>query len=180
MIARRAAYLTYPMPSFEIMKRVLGIDVGNVIIGGGGEDTSFFSNNYLRTPALDGVFEVLPRIVPKFDDVVIISKCGNRVRNKTMEWMKHYDFHTKTGIGVDKFNFCYKREDKAWIAQFWEVTHYLDDRMDIINSMRGVVPNLFLFAPNVRATVTQGGFHIVPSWAAFERLLEVLDKRSKA
>ena len=159
---------------------VLGIDVGGVIISKAGDDgdTSFFSDRYLETPPTEQVFEVLSRVVPNFDDALIISKCGPNVQRKTMAWMDHHGFYDKTGIARGKFNFCLKRPDKVGIAQFWGVTHYVDDRIDIIRSMKGIVPNLFLFAPEIKATVTQGGFHIVPSWPKLERLLQVLDRRS--
>lgn len=162
--------------------RVLGIDVGGVIVNKAGDfgDTSFFSDRYLETPPTEQVFEVLERVVPMFDDVLIISKCGRNIQRKTMEWMDHHDFYGKTGISRSKFNFCLKRPEKVGIAQFWGVTHYVDDRIDIIKSMKDVVPHLFLFAPDIKATVSQGGFHMVPSWSKLERLLEVLDKRSKA
>ena len=162
--------------------KILGIDVGGVIVSKAGDfgDTSFFSDRFLETPPTDQVFEVLARIVPNFDDVLIISKCGTNVQRKTMAWMDHHDFYGKTGIARSKFNFCFKREEKVPIAQFWGVTHYVDDRIDIIKSMKDTVPNLFLFTPDIRATVTQGGFYMVPSWPKLERLLEVLDKRETA
>lgn len=162
--------------------KVLGIDIGGVIISRecDGGDTSFFSNNYLQTPPSDKVFEVLERIVPMFDDVQIISKCGANIQRKTLEWMNHYDFYNRTGIEKHKFHFCLRRDEKVGIAQFLGVTHYVDDRADILSSMKGIVPNLFKFAPNVNATVSQGNFHIVQSWEKLERLLEVLDKRQKA
>jgi hypothetical protein len=151
---------------------ILGVDVGNVITGGGGEDTSFFSDNYLETPEVEGAIDSLARLVPKFDDVYIISKCGNKVQKKTLEWMNHHDFYNRTGIGVDKFNFCYKREDKVWIAEFWGVTHFVDDRKDVLDTMVGRIPNLFWFAPHLQATVRKGNFFIVPSWDRLERVLE--------
>jgi hypothetical protein len=161
---------------------VLGIDVGGVIISreGDGGDTSFFSDNYLKTPASKDVLEVLSRIVPKFEHTFIISKCGSKVQQKTLDWMSAQHFYHRTGISRQDFFFCKTRPEKAGIAQRLGVTHYVDDRMDILNSMIGIVPNLFLFNPLQRATVTQKSFHIVPSWAAFERLLEVIDKRKKA
>ncbi len=157
--------------------KVLGIDIGGVIIGGDGEDTSFFSDNFLLTPELEGASDVIARVKSQFDDVVIISKCGRRVEEKSILWLQHHKFFEKTDIDSDRLFFCRKRPEKAGIAQRLGVTHYIDNQIDIIKSMDGIVPNLFLFAPNVRATVSQKGFHIVPSWAKFERLLEVLDKR---
>jgi len=161
---------------------VLGIDIGGVIISdqGDGTDTSFFSDNFLMTPQNPEAIETIARIKHRFDDVVIISKCGPKVEKKTILWLHYHKFFEKTDIDSDRLFFCRKRPEKAGIAQGLGVTHYIDNRMDIINSMMGVVPNLFLFAPNIRATVRQGNFHIVPSWAKFERILEVLDKRQNS
>jgi hypothetical protein len=159
--------------------KVLGIDFGRVISGGEGDDT-IFTDNFLETPELEGATETIARIKPMFDDVVIISKCGPKIQRKTNLWLYHHRFFEKTDIDSDRLFFCRERSEKVGIAQRLGVTHYVDNRMDIIRSMIGVVPNLFLFAPNVTATVRQGNFHIVPSWAKLERVIEVIDKWSKA
>jgi len=70
----------------------LGIDVGRVLISPGDEaspDTSFIGGSHedaMRTPPYDGMFEVLPGIVQRFDRRVwIVSKCGARVRQRSEE-----------------------------------------------------------------------------------------------
>src|SRR5689334_22627413 len=109
---------------------ILGIDVGGVIISreGDGGDTSFFSDNYLRTPSTKDCFEALSRTVPKFDHTFIISKCGANVQRKTLEWMTANYFFHHTGIQRQNIFFCKARPEKAGIAERLGVTHYIDDR----------------------------------------------------
>jgi hypothetical protein len=157
---------------------ILGIDVGGVIISreGDGGDTSFFSDNFLATPASKNAFEVISRVVSRFENVVIISKCGNRVQQRTKEWMAHTGFHKTTGIPWDKFYFCRERKDKVGIALDLGVTHFIDDRTDILSSMIGKIPFLFLFGQSN----LYKGFDTLSSWDKLEQKLDRLDKWSKS
>ena len=83
----------------------LGVDIGRVIIGGGtvpgSSDTQFFSGDTARmlaTPAVPGAFDTLARLVPRFGQVWLISKCGERVQRHTRLWLDHHDFAARTGI----------------------------------------------------------------------------------
>ena len=64
----------------------LGVDIGGVIIhrANNDGDTSFFGDDYLRTPPVPGSIEVLRALVkePFGECVYLVSKCGQRVRWK--------------------------------------------------------------------------------------------------
>src|SRR5215217_7592027 len=83
----------------------LGVDIGRVIISGGvvpgSNDTQFFSGDTTRmltTPAVPGAFDTLARLVPRFEQVWLVSKCGERVQRHTRQWLDHHDFAARTGI----------------------------------------------------------------------------------
>src|SRR5215470_8510323 len=91
----------------------LGIDVGRVLISPGDDsapDTSFIGGTLedaLRTPPYEGMFEVVPGLVRRFDaQVWIISKCGPRVQQRTREWLAHHRFFERTGIDARNLRFC--------------------------------------------------------------------------
>lgn len=133
----------------------LGVDFGRVIHGGaasqGDQDTVFLDGDFeeaMRSPATAGMFEVLPGLVDRFGGRVwVISKCGERVRERTRRWLDRHDFHARTGIASENLRFCRKRADKAGHCAELGITHMVDDRLDVHVALRGLVPHLYLFGP---------------------------------
>jgi len=128
----------------------LGVDIGGVIISriNNGTDTSFFSNNYLKTTAVPGVFEALRRLVSERfkEQVYLVSKCGLETQRKSREWLQHQEFYKKTGIKPEHVEFCLKRRDKAAICEKLGVTHFIDDQLEVFSYLTAV-PNKILFNP---------------------------------
>jgi hypothetical protein len=112
----------------------IGIDIGNVIIGGDGEDTSFFTDNFLGTPEVEGAFKSIRELVDVGHEVYLISKCGSMVQAKTMQWLNFYEFRPRTGVTELPY-FVRHRMDKAPIARALKLDLFIDDRPDIIVSM---------------------------------------------
>jgi hypothetical protein len=131
----------------------LGVDIGGVIIDrvDDNADTSFFGDNYLATPAVPGVVEALARLVTgKFgDQVYLVSKCGQRTQDRSLAWLAHHDFYTRTGIRPGHARFCRQRPGKAAIATELGLTHFVDDRLEVLGYL-DTVPNLYLFRPQDR------------------------------
>lgn len=122
----------------------IGIDIGNVIIGGGGEDTSFFGDNFLRTPEIKDAFVSIAKLSEEYD-VWLLSKCGQTVQDKTLAWFKDRNFFALTGVNPEQVLFCRQRNQKAGIAQNLGLRAFIDDREDIIDSMKGAVDQPILF-----------------------------------
>jgi hypothetical protein len=152
----------------------LGVDFGRVIQGGalpdGAADTSFLGGlleDALRTPATSGAFDVLPRLVERFGGRAwVISKCGERVQRRTLQWLDHHDFYSRTGISRGNVRFCRRRADKAIHCRELAITHMIDDRLDVHRALRGLVPNLYLFGPQPEPPPTW--LVGVPTWGALE------------
>ncbi|MFC4147194.1 hypothetical protein ACFO0M_13135 [Micromonospora mangrovi] len=147
--------------------RRLGVDVGGVIIErtAGDDDTSFFGPDYLRTPPLAGVFEALAALVPRFDEAYVVSKCTEPTEERTRQWLAHHDFHTRTGIGPDRLYFCRTRPEKGPIAARLGLTHFVDDRLDVLTCLDTVPHRYLLGAREGEVTgVEQAGVHRVESW----------------
>ena len=133
---------------------VLGVDIGGVIIdkANDGTDTSFFSENFLATTPVSEAFETLRDLVAqRFKQRVhLVSKCGGKVEEKTRRWMHHRSFHAFTGIASARMHFCRRREDKAGICRELGITHFIDDKLEVLSYLVDSVPHLYLFqgSPN--------------------------------
>jgi hypothetical protein len=153
------------------VKEVLGVDIGGVIIDpvNDGMDTSFFGDNFLRTTAVPGAFEVLRKLSERFSRIVLVSKCKERTQEKTLQWLAHHDFYALTGIEVDNVHFCRERYEKSGICERQEVTHFVDDRLEVLSYLTSV-NHLYLFRP--RAEEVKRFSHFLPrvkqvnSWQA--------------
>jgi hypothetical protein len=119
----------------------IGIDIGNVIIGGGGEDT-FFTDDYLKTPEVEGAWEALTALSADHE-LHIISKCGLTVEKKSLTWLDFEGF--RYCFPDHRVYFVRRRELKAPMAQALELDIFVDDREDIIESMQGIVKHPILF-----------------------------------
>jgi len=147
----------------------LGIDVGRVLISPGDDsrpDTSFIGGSIedaLNTPPYDGMFEVVPALVKRFGGAAwIVSKCGKRVQDRTLQWFEHHRFFERTGIDPRNVRFCLKRPEKAVHCLELGITHFIDDRVDVLEAMIGTVPNLYLFGP--QRTTVPAAMHHVMTW----------------
>lgn len=133
------------------MNELLGVDFGGVITERARNDrpdTSFFSDNYLQTPAVLGVFEAIRRLVDERfrAQVWIVSKCGQRVQRKTLDWLDHHNFYDQTGISPDHVRFCKQRSEKDGICRELGITHFVDDNLEVLGNLT-TVGNLYLFQP---------------------------------
>ncbi|HEY8376836.1 MAG TPA: hypothetical protein VIK91_10120 [Nannocystis sp.] len=152
------------------MQRI-GIDIGRVIIGpvrGGVADTSFLGSSLqdaLRTPPAPGAFAVIADLVARTGGAVwLISKCGPNVQAKTRAWLDHHRFWARTGMDRSHLRFCLKRPEKAIHAQNLRLTAMIDDRVDVLVHLEGIVGERLLFGEQLRPP-PPWALH-VPDWSA--------------
>lgn len=143
----------------------LGVDVGGVIVSlaDRDEDTSFFGNRPLETPAVAGVFDALTTLAraPFAGRVHLISKAGPKVAANTRDWLMYHDFHNRTGIPVANLHFVRERRDKAPVCQRFGVTHFVDDRLDVLAYL-DTVEHRYLFLGGTPEPAPAGP---IPNWA---------------
>ncbi len=155
----------------------LGIDIGRVLMcpaaDDGRPDTSFLTGNEadaLATPASPGMWEVVPDLWRRFDGQVwLVSKCGKRIEALTRLWLEHHQFSHRTGIQPDHWRFVRRRPEKADVAFALSLTHFIDDRLDILEHLRVTVPNLGLFGVQ-NQPIPEWVTHI-PNWDALDEVL---------
>ena len=154
----------------------IGIDIGRVIIGavqGGRADTSFLGSSdrkAMATPPSPHAFECIARLVEAFDgEAWLVSKCGSNVQRKTRLWLEAWDFYHQTGLEPGRVRFCKERPQKALICRELGITHFVDDRVDIMQHLERCVPHRFLFGEQPRRVRIPHGVTPVVDWPTAER-----------
>ncbi|MBL9107081.1 MAG: hypothetical protein JNL82_39645 [Myxococcales bacterium] len=144
------------------MQRI-GIDIGRVIIGpviGGRADTSFLGSSLrdaLRSPPAPGAIEGVADLVARTGGQAwLVSKCGPGVQAKTRAWLDHHEFWRRTGMDRRHLRFCLRRPDKAVHARELRLTTMIDDRVDVLVHLAGIVDERLLFGEQDRPA---------PGWA---------------
>ena len=129
---------------------VLGIDIGGVLTArsGEGQDT-IFTDRFLETPEVEGAFESIASLVQMIfgERACVVSKCGQKMQEKSLLWLEHHDFYKRTGVSRDKVYFCKDRIGKVPICKDQRVTHFVDDRLEILRYLMeaGVGERHYLF-----------------------------------
>lgn len=131
----------------------LGIDIGRVLMCPSDDDarpdTSFLDlpdEQALALPASPHVWEVVPELVRVFAGRVwLVSKAGARIEALSRRWLAHQDFFERVGLPADAVRFCRRRPDKRVHAIELGLTHFIDDRSDVLAALVGAVPHLYLF-----------------------------------
>ena len=151
----------------------IGVDVGRVLVEGlvPGADTSFFTGDddaLVATPAVDGALDGLAWLVEQFDGHVwLVSKCGPRIQERTLQWLSGNDVYALTGLDPEHVRFCRARPDKAVHARQLRLTHFVDDRPDVHKALTGLVPHRYLFGPQPQGVPPVGV--ATPTWADVQR-----------
>lgn len=131
----------------------LGIDIGNVIINHrltDKNDTTLHEERYSTIPAAEGVFESIKKLREEVfgEDIFLISKCTPWAQEKILTWLTDNDFYTKTGVNPRHVFFCRERNEKDKICSDNNITHFIDDRLEVLSHMVQNVPVLLLFQPD--------------------------------
>lgn len=149
----------------------IGIDIGRVIIGpvvNGKADTSFLGSRLedaLHTPPAEGAIAGVADLVARTRGAAwLVSKCGPGVQAKTRAWLDRQDFWRRTGMDRGHLRFCLRRPDKAVHARQLRLTVMIDDRVDVLAHLDGLVGERLLFGEQDRQA---------PAWAT--RVLDWAD-----
>jgi hypothetical protein len=130
----------------------LGVDVGGVLVHRATDDTdtSFFGDRPMDTPAVPGAVEALAALAngPFESRIYLVSKAGPKISSLTRQWLEHTGFYDATGLNPEQVHFCRRREDKEPICRRLGITHFVDDRMSVLNHL-GCVPHRYLFTGGV-------------------------------
>lgn len=154
-------------------KKALGVDIGNVIINNRLNDPEVNKVDetvYAAFPPSEGVFEALKTLNSYFDDeVYLLSKCTEWAQEQILLWLKAHDFYAKTGIKQESVYFVRQRHEKDGVCRKLGITHFVDDRLEVLSHMVESTPNLILFQPDKdeinKFEEFLGKVTVVNSWA---------------
>lgn len=149
----------------------IGVDIGRVLIDGGphgGADTSFLTGSLddaLDTPPCSGALEGLTALVALFgpEHTWLVSKAGAKVADRSRRWLEAREVYARTGLRPENLVFVRERKDKAREAVRLDLTHFVDDRLDVLHHLAGLVPELFVYGEQAARAPT--GVTPCPSWA---------------
>ena len=132
------------------MEKILGIDLGGVVFDFEPifKPEGLTREEVLATPVVKDSIESLAhlnRTVFK-DRIYLVSKYDkNDGPNGTKEWLEKHNFYERTGISRDHLYQCLERHDKAPIVKKLGITHFVDDRAEVMSYFADFVPNLYHF-----------------------------------
>ena len=133
-----------------MQQEILGVDIGGVIIDrvNDNTDTSFFKDKYLESTAVPGALEAIKRLgAERFGGrVFLVSKCKAKTEERTRQWLAHRNAYEFLGILPEHVNYCRERQDKAPICKRLGITHFVDDKLEVLSYLTSV-ENRFLFNP---------------------------------
>ena len=99
----------------------------------------------------------------------LVSKCGPRTEARTREWLVEAGFLDAIGMPAGHVWLCRQRPDKAGVCAELGVSHFVDDRLEVLSYMPAVAER-YLFRPDrdeVAAFVAHlPAVHVVDGWPA--------------
>lgn len=128
----------------------LGIDIGRVISFGDTDGGIPRVKDYLDVPVTKDAISAIKQLNLQFNGFIyLVSKCKGKTQVRTRHWLSHINFAEETGVPADHVFFCESREGKAPICETLEITHFIDDRLEVLGYLK-TVKNKFLFHPDER------------------------------
>jgi hypothetical protein len=161
----------------------LGIDFGGVIVPkvitrGSGELR--FAEIFRATPCQPRAVEKIRSLVNVFEGRVwIVSKVGARMEALARQWFQDNNFFKLTGLKASHLRFCRERDHKQPVCEELAITHFIDDRIQIMQILRETVENLYLFGDKSLNCAAKRWTHLVADWTeAHKAILYDLQKHS--
>src|ERR1700760_2594202 len=128
----------------------LGVDIGRGITP---ETTdgriTVFGDDYRGMRPHAGAFDTLRDLgEQRFgQNIYLVSKCGPKIQERTLELLNMWDFYRETGIDRSRVYFCRDIAGKGPFASALSLTDFLDDREDVLELLPDSVTNKMLFIP---------------------------------
>ena len=127
--------LKTPTP-LDVQNEAIGFDIGNTIVNSSTKAKQTFPQS----------FRVIKRLVDERfgNKSYVVSKVNPEQEIRAKVWIKKKGLHEKTGIIQENIFFCRERHEKAPICKSLGITHFIDDRPEVLSHMESV-PHRILF-----------------------------------
>lgn len=157
----------------KLMKKILGIDIGGVIIERQKNEKT------LEFPAVPDAIKSIRLLGKVFkDNIIIVSAIKDYSMGQDISnWLYQNNFFYRTGIPDNPLHlyFCLERQKKADICKEFKVTHFIDDRMEVLSALVDLVPNLYLLNQDPEEIKSYADYlpkvHLVNSWREITELI---------
>lgn len=83
-----------------------------------------------------------------------VAACDPETERHLREYLEVINFFDRTGMPRDHLHVCREPAEKEMVVRDLSLTGYVDDRVDVLESLQGVVRARFLFDPDEIATPT--------------------------
>jgi hypothetical protein len=132
----------------------LGIDIGNVIINNlvpaykDGVEIDYLSEEYAFAPEMEGAMDSIRLLGErKFGSRMhLVSRASPDAQTRLLLWLDANDFYAKTGVPRENVHFCSLRHEKETHCVEQGITHFIDDRLEVLSHLIGKVPHLYLLS----------------------------------
>lgn len=133
------------------MKVKIGIDINGVLSNN--KVPHYTVGNCSVFSVMKDAIRVVKKIVETYgaENIYIISRVRtHHLSMVTGIWLEHHDILKKTNILLDNIYICYQLKDKAKLAAKLKLTHFIDDRLEVLDYFPEKI-NLIAFQPTKNA-----------------------------
>ncbi|MBB4320476.1 hypothetical protein GGE43_004071 [Agrobacterium tumefaciens] len=152
------------------VRHAIGIDVGGVLLQTQAMK-SWGNSSVGFLVAYEGALNALQTlIIPQFEENwFVISKAEHEHRNQIKESLEHHGFLDSVGGELGNLIFTDTNAEKAEIARDLRLSHFIDDKWDVLRHM----PWLRRLIHFSDAPVSSSGWNVVhaPTWDHVRRIL---------
>lgn len=148
----------------KLSEIVLGLDMGGTIhhkVSG-------------ETVPMPHAFRVINDLRQRVKAIYIVSRVSDEQSLQAFNWLHKVDFFGATGLTPNKVHYCYERLDKGPICWKLGVTHFVDDRPEVMFGLQSTVER-YLMNPSPYDMETFKdripGMTIVHDWLTLENLI---------
>jgi hypothetical protein len=152
-------------------KNRLGLDFEGVICQRPKDVSIVDDDRYLERPFVPGAVESVRRLVAELfgENVWIVSTCRLAAEPRMLHLLDHHNFWHVTGVRRDHMLFCREHGGKAPVCERLGITHFVDDRFEVLSAMSTVL-HRFVFQPRLEQESEKPFLHlasqmrVVQSW----------------
>lgn len=159
------------------MKVKIGIDINGVLSDNKVPD--YQTRDYSIFSVMKDAVKIVRKMVDAYgaDNIYIISRVRtHQLSMVTGVWLEYHGILKKTGIPLENVFICYKLKDKAELAAKLELTHFIDDRLEVLDYFSKKI-NLIAFQPTKYAIKkypdTAARSVVVNSWSEVELYFKI-------
>ncbi len=136
-----------------MVNKNIGIDIMGVILPKAIEGGTL--EEFVACSALPDVIESIGKLVELYgnESVFIVSRCPEFAEKGMIRWFDEHNFFNETNFNRSNIYFCREQFEKAPIAKQLMISHFIDDKISVLDFMKNIVPHRIQLAVESRLEV---------------------------